>query len=109
MKYRVKTTEVQLHAFSLAGHVLPTFSKGRIKVVRNRWGCTVAKYLFFIELDREILYADPLTQYNIWARERDRQLQGILTTNMKISWEMPKHRFDFKSQNIYKQNYIRVK
>lgn len=44
---RVVTTEVQLHAFSIDGFKLPTFQKGRVKTIYNRFGCVVAKYVYF--------------------------------------------------------------
>jgi hypothetical protein len=47
---RVVTKQVQLNAFSIPGYALPTFSKGRLKTVYNRWGCVIAQYVIFDEL-----------------------------------------------------------
>lgn len=58
---RVKTTSVTLTAYSIVGLLLPTFQQARLKTVYNKWGCKVARYLFFTYIDHKILsYSDSI-------------------------------------------------
>lgn len=82
---RVVTKEVQLHAFSIPGHRLPTFSKGKIKTVYNKWGCKIARYLVFTEID-QITFYKPATPFE----------------KLYNTWE-------FKEKTVYVTNYVKLK
>lgn len=50
----VKSKIVQLHAFSLPGHNLPTFSKATLKTVYWKWGWfswKLRRYVVFTEIE----------------------------------------------------------
>lgn len=50
---KVKSRVVQLHAFSLPGYNLPTFSRATLKTV-YRWKIPIRKYLVFYKVDENL-------------------------------------------------------
>lgn len=86
---KVKSRVVQLHAFSIPGHKLPTFSKAIVKTVYNWWGWPIRRYCLFTAIDHILFTAH--------------------TRRLFLDKDYGYQRNLYEEKPIYKKLYIRIK
>lgn len=98
MKLKTTTTDVQLTAFSIPGHQLATWSKGRLKTVRfGQW--TVAKYVYFTYKSHTVMGAERICRQHYTPT----RFPG------EPRWQFPVWEITPFERDVYKWDYSRVK